>query len=180
MLDKNVILEGRSIRLRPVELSDVGERYCAWMNDLEVNRHMETRFRRQTLDDIRQYVEKMRAAGDTLFWAMVDQASGRHVGNIKLGPISEIHRRGELSFFIGEKDFWGRGLATEAVALVTDYALASLGLMKVTAGCYSNNAGSRHIFEKLGYTLAATFRAHYLCEGRMVDRLCFEKFGSAP
>lgn len=180
MLDKNVLLEGPRVRLRPVEVADVGQRYHDWMNDPEVNRYMETRFRRQTREDIRAHVEKMKAAADVLFWAMVDRASSRHIGNIKLGPISEIHRRGELSFFIGEKEFWGRGLTTEVVALVTEYALKTLGLHKVAAGCYSNNQGSIRVFEKVGYTRVATLPEHYLCEGRFVDRLCFEKLGVAP
>ena len=161
MIDRYIRLEGPRIILRPLTLDDVSGRYVSWLNDPEVNKYLETRFQEQTIETIREYVRAMHAAADVLFPAIILKNGGNHIGNIKLGPVIEEHRRGEISFFIGEKDYWGKGFATEAVRLLTDYALDKLGLNKVTAGCYSNNLGSQRVFEKLRYVIEGRFQRHY-------------------
>lgn len=171
-----IMLEGAKVRLRPLTLDDVTERYCAWLNDPEVNRCLETRFAVQTLETVRAYVEMTLKEPDVLFLAIVEKSRGEHIGNIKLGPIVRPHRRAEISFFIGDKGFWKMGCASEAVRLLSDYALGDLELHKVTAGCYDINRGSRRIFENLGFVLEGVLRGEYLCENRRVDRLCFAKF----
>ncbi len=175
-VDRNVILRGQRVTLRPVELSDVNDSYLRWMNDPEVNRYMETRFRSNTLEDIRAFVEKMSTDPGALFMAILLGNEGGHIGNIKLGAISGIHRRSEISFFLGDKRFWGKGLASEAIVLLSEYGLNNLHLIKITGGCYSNNTGSIRTFEKSGYTCEGILRRHYLCDGKLVDRLCFARF----
>lgn len=55
---QHLVLESNHVLLRRVQAADVNENYHRWMNDPEVNRYMETRFRPQSLDDIRSYVKK--------------------------------------------------------------------------------------------------------------------------
>ena len=43
------------------------------------------------------------------------KTTDKHIGNIKLGPINWIHRYGDISLLIGDKDYWGKGIATEAI-----------------------------------------------------------------
>ena len=176
MLEKEILLLGEKILLRPVTLEDVTEAYCDWLNDPEVNRYLETRFVVQTLASVRSYVATTIAAPDTIFLAIIEKATNRHIGNIKLGPVLLHHRRGELSFFIGEKGCWGKGYATEAVGLLTEYALDELSLVKVTAGCYSTNFGSKRVFEKLGYEIEAVLKKQYFSEDTWVSSYSFAKF----
>lgn len=179
MEERTIQLSGEKVFLRPVTLADVSDAYCAWLNDPEVNRYLETRFAVQTLASVRSYVAAASSAPDLVFLAIIEKATGSHIGNIKLGPILPHHRRGEISFFIGDKRCWGKGYATEAVALLTDYALRDLALVKVTAGCYSGNLGSKRVFEKLGYEREAIFKRQYLSEGAWVDSYCFAKFADS-
>jgi ribosomal-protein-alanine N-acetyltransferase len=166
-------LGGENLILRPVDLSDVNDDYVRWMNDGEVNRFMETRFRPQTRKDIEAYVSSMTQKPNVHFFAMILRETSRHIGNIKLEVTSPIHRRGEISLFIGEKEHWGKGFASEAIRLVRDFGIQELGLHKLTAGCYSNNQGSARAFEKSGFTREAILRMEYWCEGEWVDRYCY-------
>ena len=179
MSDKdNFVIEGNNLRLRKVVIADVNDNYYRWMNDPDVNKYMETRFNHQSIKDIEQYVQRMNEDPDGLFMAIIHKDNDLHIGNIKLGPISEVHRRGELSFFIGDKQFWGKGFATEAVGLLTDYGIRKLGLLKVTAGCYSNNMAAQRVFTKLGYIVEGIWERHYICEDEMVDRICYARFNN--
>ena len=45
------------------------------------------------------------------------ERDGRHIGNIKIGPVHSYHRRARIGLLIGEKEFWNRGYATEAIKL---------------------------------------------------------------
>ena len=56
-----------------------------------------------------------------------------------------------LGIIIGERDCWGKGLATEAISLVTEYAFEFLNLNRVGAGCYEGNTASLKTFEKAGF-----------------------------
>ncbi len=170
-----VRLEGDKVLLRPVEPEDVTEDYVAWMNDPEVNRFMETRFRTHTPESVADFVSRMQADANIYFFAIILKDDDRHVGNIKLA-VSPEHSRGEISLFIGDKGRWGRGLATEAISLIKEFGLEGLGLAKLTAGCYANNPGSAKAFEKSGFERDAVLRAEYVCEGRRVDGIRFACF----
>lgn len=100
---------------------------------------------------------------------------GRHVGNIKL-DIAREHSRGELGLLIGEKTVWGRGIARRAIALISDYAFAALGLAKISAGVYATNIGSQKAFESAGYMREAIRRDHYVDGDKRVDAIYFALF----
>jgi len=172
----SIVLEDSLVLLRPVSIDDVNCTYIKWMNDVEVNIFMETQFRQQTRESIEKFVKEKRNEPNTLFLAIINKKDLKHVGNIKLGPISNEHKRGDISFFIGEKEYWGMGLTTAAVGLVTDYALSKLRLRKICGGCYSNNIGSQMVFKKAGYTLEATRRSHNFSQGTWVDQIYFAKY----
>lgn len=161
-------LKGERVVLRPVRPEDVTDQYVAWMSDPEVNRFMETRFKTHGREDIAAFVESQRADANVRFFAITLKEDGRHVGNIKLA-VRSGHATGEISLFIGDKAQWGRGLGSEAIALVRDYGLKVLGLAKLTAGCYAPNFGSAKAFEKAGFKREAVLKAEHLCDGKRVD-----------
>ena len=164
-------LEGPRLYLRDLRPDDVGERYRAWMNDAAVMRFMESRFVSHSIESLRAYVAEKARSSDTIFLAIVTKATKRHIGNIKLGPIHPVHRRGDIGIIIGEKDCWGRGYATEAIEILTRYAFEQLHLHKLTAGCYADNSGSTRAFEKAGFTREGVRLSHLLSGDGYVDEI---------
>ncbi|MBR4820433.1 GNAT family N-acetyltransferase, partial [bacterium] len=49
----------------------------------------------------------------------------------KIGSINSYHKYADVGFLIGEKDYWGKGIATEAIKLATDFAFNTLGLQTI-------------------------------------------------
>lgn len=170
-MDSVSFLVGRRICLREVRPADVNENYYSWMNDPEVTRYLESRFYPNSVEQLRDYVTGKLGDRDTVFLAIVLQDSGRHIGNIKLGPINWIHRLADVGLIIGEKECWGKGYATEAIGLITEYAFRKLNLRRLTAGCYAENIGSAKAFIKAGWQQEAVRPGMYNLDGRYVDAI---------
>ncbi|GFK94856.1 Spermidine N(1)-acetyltransferase [Fundidesulfovibrio magnetotacticus] len=162
-------LQGRDIFLRGVELSDVGERYRGWLNDPRVNRFLESRFVPRSLENIRDFVQSMDGGETSILYAICLKEDGRHIGNIKLGPINHIHRFADVGLLIGEPDCWGKGIGSQAIGLVTDHAFLELNLNKLLAGCYAGNVGSMKAFQKVGYRQEAHFAKMRFSQGAYED-----------
>ncbi|MAS81161.1 MAG: GNAT family N-acetyltransferase [Legionellales bacterium] len=145
------ILKSNLIELRPLMENDYSEEYLSWLEDEEINRYLETRWEPQSEDKIRSFIKSMENSDNSiLFGIFLDQ---KHVGNIKIGPVNCYHLHADVSYFIGSREAWGKGLATEAVGRVTQFAFEELELNKCNAGVYSGNPGSSRVLEKVGYKL---------------------------
>lgn len=155
--------------LRALESADLNDDYLGWLNDPAVNQYLETRFLPQSMEALQGYWQDHRDDPASPWFAICLRADARHIGNIKLGPIQWLHRRADLSLFIGDRSCWGQGYATEAIAAVRDWAFAELDLQKLTAGIYAGNLGSRRAFEKCGFALEGTLRAEVVSRGERLD-----------
>ncbi len=162
-------IEGRSIQLRDVRIEDADGPYTDWMNDTDVVRYTESRHTGHSCDSIAAYVAKMAGSPDNLFLAITDREDGTHIGNIKIGPIDWRNRIGDLGLIVGDRRYWGRGMATEAISLVSAYAFEQAQLHKVTASCFAPNVAAIRAFLKAGYSEEGIRRAHWLLEGRWSD-----------
>lgn len=163
------MLHSSRLVLRALEPADINATYLGWLNDKEVSRYLETRYLPQTLEALQSYWEAHRDDPSSPWFAICLAADGRHIGNIKLGPIHWLHRRADLSLFIGERAFWGKGYASEAIALVRDWSFYELDLQKLNAGIYAGNLGSRRAFEKCGFELEGTLRQEVVSSGQRLD-----------
>jgi len=162
-------MRGKQIYLRPVRLSDVNERYVRWMNDPEVVRSLEVRLQPQSLESVYAYVASLLGKNFEPFFAICTIDGDEHIGNIKVGPINEFHRSADVSLVIGEKNWWGKGIASEAIGLITAHAFRDLGLNKLKAGCYSDNEGSARAFERNGWRREGLLRSQVLRDGNALD-----------
>lgn len=147
----------------------VGEDYVGWLNDPEIARYLESRFAAHDLASTRAFVAAQWANPDVLFLGIRSEALGRHVGNIKLGPINHQHLTGDVGIMIGAREAWGRGIATRAISLLCGIARDELGLRKLTAGCYGSNLGSERAFERAGFEIEGRRPAQFLLDGAPED-----------
>lgn len=148
---------------------DVSDEYVAWLSDPAVARYLESRFVNHDLASTRTFVADMLVSDRNLFLGIRSLGLGRHVGNIKLGPIDRHHGTAEIGLMIGDRAAWGKGIATQAIDRVTAIAHEELGLRKVTAGCYAGNIGSERAFLRCGFAIEGRRPAQVLCDGAPED-----------
>ena len=162
-------LVGKKVYLRPLEAADLDGPYLEWLNDPEVTRFMETGFVPTTPEILRHYYEAVTRNPDNVMLAIVDIATDRHIGNVKLGPIHRIHHRADLGIMIGDKEHWGSGAGREAVELMLQYGFERLNLHKITLGVYADHHHAVRLYEGLGFKIEGTRLEHLFRDGAYRD-----------
>lgn len=72
-------------------------------------------------------------------------------GAIGFIPQNDVYRKSaEVGFWIGEP-YWGKGIVTRAIQLITDYGFNELNLARIYAGVLEYNIGSMKALEKNGF-----------------------------
>lgn len=168
------ILQGERIYLRRLTEDDATEEYVRWMNNPEINQYLESRFYTQTIESIRDFIRSVTNDRNYQF-GIFDKKTDKHIGNIKIGSINPYHKTADIGFLIGDKSYWGKGLASEAIGLATDFAFNVLGLHKVWGGLYSPNIGSMRAFQKNGYDFEGIKKSQCQLNGVYYDDILFGK-----
>jgi RimJ/RimL family protein N-acetyltransferase len=151
--------------------------------------------RTPTLDDHKTFVRWMMAPETSRFWGgrfgdLRDEAfTERHtkdaesetsitwsialgdetVGFTGIFGIDWIARDGESGIFIGRHDLYGRGIASEAIRLRTEFAWRELGLRRVHNWISLRNRGSRRANEKAGYRQTGLMKRYLFRSGQWYD-----------
>ena len=95
-----------------------------------------------------RYIAHLLAANDEPSFAI--EVDGEAVGGISLHPGTDVERIGaEIGYWLGES-LWGRGVATSAIRLVTDYAFTRRRLERVFAVPFITNVASCRVARESG------------------------------
>lgn len=183
----NIKIYGKKVYLRPIQLSDVTDKYVHWLNDKEVIRGLENPVIPYTKDRLQQYILKMISTPDNYMFAIIDVRSNEHIGNVKLHNFNEHANHCEVGIMIGDKNFWNKGVGTEALSLVLWFAFDVLKVNKVWASVHQTNLASLNLFQKLGFIQEGILRKHTVTDHRWVDKIMlgifeheFKSFQYAP
>ena len=108
------------------------------------------------LDDrLREWYRSRNEQTDRLDLAVEDAATGRLVGEVVLNEYDADARSCNLRCLVGPEGR-GRGLGTEALALLVGHAFDVLGLQRLTLEVFEFNPRARHVYERLGFVVTGT------------------------
>ncbi|MCL6449903.1 MAG: GNAT family N-acetyltransferase [Acetobacteraceae bacterium] len=162
------MLEGKSVRLRPVEPEDAAALH-RWGQDWEVQRLGSGGpdvVPARPMAYYREWIKALAGKKDAHAFMIVERDGGRAVGFIQLRNVDQRDRCCELSIEIGEKDCWGKGYGREAVRLALGLAFEELGLNRVGAACHEFNPRAIRCFEAAGFRREGVYRAALFRDGR--------------
>jgi len=98
---------------------------------------------------------------------------GNAVGGIGVMLQHDVaYRSGEVGYWLGE-EYWGRGITTDALRAITDFALDKFHLCRIYALVFEWNLASCRVLEKAGYTLEARLRKSATKNGQTIEQLLF-------
>ncbi len=107
--------------------------------------------------------------------ALAIVVGGRAVGGVGIEHMTDVNcRSAEIGYWLGT-DYWGRGIATEAVTLVTDWAFGAHKLLRVFAQPFASNVASRRVLEKAGYVLEGVMKRSAVKDGMVLDQCMYAR-----
>lgn len=102
----------------------------------------------------------------------------RAVGGVGIEPMTDVNRRSaEIGYWLGT-EYWGRGIATEAVTLVSDWAFGAHHLLRIFAQPFTSNVASRRVLEKAGYVLEGIMNRSAIKDGTVLDQCMYARLSS--
>ena len=157
--------------LRPWRVGDEAS-LVHYADNRNVWRNLKDRFPSPyTAADADAWIKRASEQAPATSFAIV--VEGAAVGGIGIELGTDVFRRSaEIGYWLGEP-FWGRGIATEALRAMTEYAFERFDICRLEAGVFDWNPASARVLEKAGYTLEGRARRGVVKDGRTGDRLLY-------
>ena len=164
-------LRGRLSTVRPWRLSDVSS-LVRHADNLNVARHLRDRFPHPyTPADARRFLDAIAIARPITTFAI--DVADEAIGGIGFSPGADVERfSAEIGYWIAEP-FWGRGIAADALRLVSEYAFATCNVLRLFALPFADNTRSIRVLEKAGYTCEGIMRASSVKFGEPRDQALY-------
>lgn len=143
-------------------------------DNINVAKHLRDRFPHPyTRQDAKAFLKHATASEDPTNLAI--EVAGAAVGAIGYVPGRDVERfSAEIGYWLGET-MWGRGIATDALTLLTEHAFARMNVLRMFALPFADNAGSVRVLEKAGYTREGLMRSSSVKFGVVKDQLLYAR-----
>jgi len=94
---------------------------------------------------------------------------GEAIGTVHIFLKEDVYRKSaELGYWIGE-EFWGRGIMSQAIKMVVEYAFKTFDVNRVYATPFSTSLGSMKVLEKAGFKKEAVLKNAVFKNGKLLD-----------
>ena len=137
------------IRIRPLVEEDA---YTSvkWRNDPDVFKYTGNTYDHEiTIESELDWIRRVMNNPNDYRCAII--ADNTYVGNIYLTDIDGVSAHYHI--FIGNKDYWGKGVAKEASKQIIDYAFGSLGLKRIILRVRKDNVRAIRLYHSLGFSI---------------------------
>ena len=163
------VLDTQRLRLRAPANADVAALFEIY-KDAEAMRY----WSRPAMADIAEAESLLgefqsHAGNEALFqWVIASREDDLAIGTCTLFRIETTHRRAELGYIV-RRDHWGRGLASEALTAIVNFAFGTLGLHRIEADIDPRNIRSVRAVTRLGFHFEGRLRERFFVAGEIQD-----------
>jgi len=171
-VSETVHLEGARVMLDSFTEADIGDAYIGWLNDPEVVRFSNQRFRTHDRASCKAYLASFDGSPN-LFLAVRRLEDGAHIGTMSVYR-SMQHGTADVGILVGDRG--GGGYGQDAWDTLLDWLLARGDIRKVTAGTLACNMAMVRLMERSGMTLEGTRRAQEIVDGQPQDIVLYGRF----
>jgi RimJ/RimL family protein N-acetyltransferase len=161
---------GDLVKLRAMGPPDAGALW-RWNHDPDVMRWMDEDYAQPLALTVKWLEERRRNAyGDVLF-GIEALADGELVGLVRLHGAEPETGCADLDIYLGEKEYWGRGYATDAMRTVCRYGFERMRLHRISLTVVAGNHAARRVYEKVGFVEEGRLRESFRRDGRWYDKV---------
>ena len=165
---KGPILKGKKVILKPINIREAAD-YVRWIKDGQVNKFLIIGGQGLTIEKEKQTIKKFLADKSKMNWSIFTEEENL-IGTTSI-VISRIHKRCSWGIFIGNKNYWGQGLGTDALKTVLRYCFNKLKLNRVELGVFTFNPRGLRCYEKCGFKKEGIKKQAIKKNGRFIDEI---------
>ncbi|MER0483657.1 GNAT family protein [Streptomyces sp. Edi2] len=165
-LSEKPVLTGDRIRLTPLSMRHAAGFHASAV-DPETRRLTGTHHD-FTLKEMEAWCAGRAGCTDRLDLAVEDRESGAFLGELALNDIDAPNARGSFRIAL-VAGATGRGIGSEAIRLLLDYAFDRVGLHRVQLEVYDYNPRARRAYEKCGFEVEGRMREALFWDGAWHD-----------
>ena len=172
------MLQGERVVLRPVREADLDAFWAAQVDIRNRGAHFPL--------GVPSESKVRHEFAETGFWQreegllLIVTPDGEMTGHIEFFKPVSYWDAFELSYLLYDDRFAGRGYVTEAVQLTVDYLFGAKKQHRIQLDIVPENAASRRIAEKCGFTLEGTARGAFFNGGSNQDLLIYSLLRTDP
>lgn len=112
------------------------------------------------------------SAGTSVHWAILDAGTGCVIGDAGIMSIDSRNRRAS-SYCILDRQYWGKGLSSDAMKLVFDHVFMSSGLNRIQAFIDARNTRTIRSVRGIGLAEEGVLREYEVDRGDFIDDAVF-------
>ena len=120
-------IASNNLYYRTLTTRDVTDEYISWLNDKDINKYLEVRHTKHSREEVIEFISSKNISETEYLYGIFCQKNNKHIGNVKIGNINHIYKTGEISLFIGDKNYWGRKLGIEIIKALSLHSFNNLG-----------------------------------------------------
>lgn len=156
---------------RSLKPSDVTY-FKKWILDKEVIRYSMTKFHKISNEaQIIEWFQETLFDSKTFQLGMIDPVSKELIGYAGIASLNEVDGNGEYFIFIGDKSYWGKGIASSVTKEIVRIGFQNLNLHRIFLTASSNNSGAIRAYEKAGFVREGRMREAFYRNNEYSDKV---------
>ncbi|CAN5643932.1 GNAT family protein [soil metagenome] len=176
MSEQILNITGQRVALGPLR-RDLVPLYTKWRNDFFVQRTFGDLPKPVTEEQRMKWFEDQ-TGSDAHWFTIYELDSFRPIGTTDLYNIDYRYRIASFGMLIGEAEGRGKGLGSEVVTLMIDYAFTALGLNNVMLTVSEYNLAGRRAYENAGFREFGRRREADTIGGQLYDEIFMDIISS--
>ncbi|MBD3189327.1 MAG: GNAT family N-acetyltransferase [Candidatus Heimdallarchaeota archaeon] len=164
------MFEGKKVRLRSIEMSDLEDIMKDW-NNLKLRKFLMTPLpysREEEEEWIRSTWER-RKKGTGYLFAIEDKETKEFLGSGGLESVNNINRSAELGIAIHAERNWSKGYGTDSMEVLLKIGFDYLNFHRIQLRVHEYNARAIRVYEKVGFTQIGKLREAHFFNGEYHD-----------
>jgi [ribosomal protein S5]-alanine N-acetyltransferase len=163
------ILTTKRLTLRDIKLDDANDIYY-YASNYDVSKFMVWN-RHKSIEDTFNFINLTieNYTNESYFdWAIVLKENNKVIGTCGFPNYRNKIHYTDIGYVIS-KDYWNRGITTEAVNKIIEFAFKELNVIRIQAMCQIENLSSENLMKKIGMSCEGILKKYLLKNDKYYD-----------
>ena len=173
-----MFLKGKLVNYRSLEIGD-SELFFKWCSNRDAVRYSLSWFQTpKSNQDFKDWLTSINSSSKNINLGICCEDTGQLIGYAGIANISSLNQSGEYFIFIGDSEFWGKGIGTEVTKTITNYGFNTLSLHRIFLSVSELNLAGMKAYENAGYIKEGLLRDAAFRDGKFHNKFLMSVLSS--